>query len=38
VRRHGADRAGARTLLGVIRSTRGRGLLRRFGFGLPPRA
>ena len=38
VRRGGADRAGARRLLGVIRSTRGRRVLRRFGFGLPPKA
>ncbi|QEC49199.1 molybdate ABC transporter substrate-binding protein [Baekduia soli] len=37
VRRGGADTAGATSLLDAIRSSRGRGLLRRFGFGLPPR-
>ena len=37
VRRDGADAAGARRLLGKLRSTRGRRVLRRFGFGLPPR-
>jgi molybdate transport system substrate-binding protein len=36
--RDGADTAGAQALLDDIRSSRGRGLLRRFGFGLPPRA
>jgi molybdate transport system substrate-binding protein len=35
--RDGADHAGARVLLDAIRSSRGRGLLKRFGFGLPPR-
>ena len=35
--RDGADAAGAQALLDSIRSARGRGLLRRFGFGLPPR-
>lgn len=35
--RKGADTAGAQALLNEIRSSRGRGLLRRFGFGLPPR-
>jgi molybdate transport system substrate-binding protein len=34
--RDGADTAGAQTLLDNIRSSRGRGLLKRFGFGLPP--
>jgi molybdate transport system substrate-binding protein len=37
VRRDGADRTGARALLDAIRAPRGRRLLRRFGFGLPPR-
>ena len=36
--RRGADTAGAQALLNEIRSSRGRGLLKRFGFGLPPRA
>jgi len=36
--RDGADTAGAQALLNTIRSSRGRGLLKRFGFGLPPRA
>lgn len=36
--RKGADTAGAQALLNEIRSSRGRGLLQRFGFGLPPRA
>ena len=36
--RDGADTAGAQALLNAIRSSRGRGLLQRFGFGLPPRA
>jgi molybdate transport system substrate-binding protein len=35
--RDGADTAGAQALLNAIRSSRGRGLLKRFGFGLPPR-
>jgi molybdate transport system substrate-binding protein len=38
VTRGGADRAGAQALLNAIRSSRGRGLLKRYGFGLPPRA
>src|SRR3954447_442180 len=37
VKRDGADATGARALLDQIRSPRGRGLLRRFGFGLPPK-
>ena len=37
VRRDGVDRTGALRLLDAVRSGRGRGLLRRFGFGLPPR-
>jgi molybdate transport system substrate-binding protein len=37
VKRDGADTAGARRLLDAIRSSRGRGLLKRAGFGLPPR-
>jgi molybdate transport system substrate-binding protein len=37
VRRDGADAAGARRLLAVLRADRGRRALRRFGFGLPPR-
>ena len=37
VRRGGGNAGGARSLLKAIRSSRGRGLLRRFGFGLPPR-
>ncbi len=36
--RDGADTAGAQALLDAIRSSRGRGLLKRFGFGLPPKA
>lgn len=36
--RDGADTAGARALLDAVRSSRGRGLLKRFGFGLPPKA
>lgn len=36
--RDGADTAGAQALLDSIRSSRGRGLLKRFGFGLPPKA
>jgi len=35
--RDGADRVGARSLLDDLRRSRARGLLRRFGFGLPPR-
>lgn len=35
--RDGADTAGAQALLDSIRSSRGRGLLKRFGFGLPPK-
>ena len=38
VRRDGADTAGAHALLNDIRSGRGRRLLKRFGFGLPPKA
>ena len=38
VKRGGADSGGAQALLNAIRSSRGRGLLKRFGFGLPPRA
>jgi molybdate transport system substrate-binding protein len=37
VKRSGADARGARRLLAALRSSRGRGLLHRFGFGLPPR-
>jgi len=37
VRRAGADARGAWRLLAALRSGRGRGLLRRFGFGVPPR-
>ena len=37
VRRDGADTAGARALLDELRRPRARGLLKRFGFGLPPR-
>lgn len=37
VRRAGVDRAGAQEVLDALRSSRGRGLLRRFGFGLPPK-
>jgi molybdate transport system substrate-binding protein len=37
VKRAGADTGGARALLAAIRSSRGRGLLERYGFGLPPR-
>jgi molybdate transport system substrate-binding protein len=35
--RDGADTAGAQALLDGIRTSRGRGLLQRFGFGLPPK-
>jgi molybdate transport system substrate-binding protein len=38
VKRTGADTAGAQQLLDAIRGSRGRGLLKRFGFGLPPKA
>jgi molybdate transport system substrate-binding protein len=38
VKRGGADTAGAQALLNAIRTSRGRGLLKRFGFGLPPKA
>lgn len=38
VKRDGADSAGARALLDAIRTARGRGLLKRYGFGLPPKA
>jgi molybdate transport system substrate-binding protein len=38
VRRSGADTAGARRFIARARSTAGRRVLRRFGFGLPPRA
>jgi molybdate transport system substrate-binding protein len=37
VRRGGADTAGARNVLARLRSGRGRALLRKAGFGLPPR-
>ena len=37
VRRPGADTAGARALLGELRTARARGLFQRFGFGLPPK-
>jgi molybdate transport system substrate-binding protein len=37
VRRSGADTAGARRLLAKLRGDRGRRILHRFGFGLPPR-
>jgi molybdate transport system substrate-binding protein len=37
VHRDSVDRSGARALLDQLRSPRGRGILRRFGFGLPPR-
>jgi molybdate transport system substrate-binding protein len=37
VRRSGADSAGATALLDALRSSRGRRLLKRHGFGLPPR-
>lgn len=37
VKRDSADAADARALLDAVRSSRGRGLLKRFGFGLPPR-
>src|SRR3954454_7001078 len=37
VKRGGADRRGARSLLDALRWSRGRVLLRHFGFGLPPK-
>jgi len=37
VRRSGADGAGARRFIDEVRSTRGRAVLHRAGFGLPPR-
>lgn len=37
VQRSGVDRAGAQALLDQLRGSRARGLLRRAGFGLPPR-
>ncbi len=37
VKRRGADTAGASALLRELRGSRARGLLQRFGFGLPPR-
>ena len=37
VRRPGADTAGARAFIARVRATRGRRILRRAGFGLPPR-
>jgi molybdate transport system substrate-binding protein len=37
VHRDGTDRAGAQALLDAVRASRGRGLLKRFGFGLPPK-
>jgi molybdate transport system substrate-binding protein len=37
VRRPGADTASARNFIARVRSGRGRRILRRFGFGLPPR-
>ena len=38
VKRAGADTQGAQALLNDIRSSRGRGLLKRYGFGLTPKA
>ncbi len=38
VRRPGADTAAANRFIARVRSTNGRRVLRRFGFGLPPRA
>lgn len=38
VRRPGADTAGANRFIARVRSTNGRRVLKRFGFGLPPRA
>jgi molybdate transport system substrate-binding protein len=38
VTRDGADTAGATALLKELRGARGRGLLKRYGFGLPPKA
>jgi molybdate transport system substrate-binding protein len=37
VRRAGADTRAARAFIARVRSTRGRRILRSFGFGLPPR-
>lgn len=37
VKRGGADARGARAFIAKVRSTRGRSLLRRAGFGLPPK-
>lgn len=37
VRRPGVDRSGARAFVRRVVSPRGRAVLRRFGFGLPPR-
>jgi molybdate transport system substrate-binding protein len=37
VRRPGADTKGARAFINQVRSNRGASVLRRFGFGLPPR-
>jgi molybdate transport system substrate-binding protein len=37
VRRPGADTAGANRFIQRVRSSRGRGVLKRFGFGLTPR-
>jgi molybdate transport system substrate-binding protein len=37
VRRPGADTAGANRVMREIRSSRGRSVLKRFGFGLTPR-
>ncbi len=37
VRRRGADAAGARRFIAAVRAARGRTVLRRGGFGLPPR-
>jgi molybdate transport system substrate-binding protein len=37
VKRDGVDRAGAQNILDQLRTSRGRGVLKRFGFGLPTR-
>jgi molybdate transport system substrate-binding protein len=37
VRRGGVDSAGAKAFIDKVRSNRGRRLLKRAGFGLPPR-
>jgi molybdate transport system substrate-binding protein len=37
VRRPGADTAAAKRFIERVRSSRGRSILKRFGFGLPPR-